>query len=823
MSGRLGQIHHAHSRALNTDHFIAPLSIHTRCAVRALDKKLLRDLRRLAGPGIAIAAVVACGIMAFVSLRSAWLSLSSSRDGFYERARLADVQVPLVRAPLTALRELADIDGVSDVEPRIVGQAKLEIEGFDGVIRATVLSLPDDGEPRLNVVRARPGGSLPGRGEVMVSEGFAEAHRLFPGRSLRLTLERAAARDVVISGVGVSPEAVYVLPPGLLWPDDEHAAVVWMRRGELEGALGLVGAANDVLLAVGAGASAEVIADDVHERLRRYGATNGLTRRDMISCRFVEEELGQLDRQTLLIPAIFLGVSAFILHMVLTRLVSTQREIIALLKAIGYSRRTIAAHAVLVAAAIVAVGAVVGVGAGLLLGEAFLVLYRTFFRFDALTLTIDPGLVVVAVALSSSAAVVGALHAAWSAATLPPAQAMQPPTPTAFAHGLADRLGLVALLPTGARMAVRKALRRPLRTLLSATGIAFAIGMIVVTQAMWDAMVHMMDVTFGQSMQEDLSVVLAGERDAAALYEFERIPGVVVVESERTIGVRVQAAAHDGWIWEGALTSRPADGTLRPALDKDGRLVSPPATDGLTLTDELSRRLGVDVGDLVLVDRLDDDRPPRELVVAALSHESLGLQAQASVSTMRALCGGEERITGALLSVEPGSIDAVARTLRSRPAVLSVSSPLQTGRMFRRLMAQSMNATRWVLAALAAVITVGIVYNNARISLAEQARDLATLRVLGFSRREVSEIFLGGELIVLVLALPLGVVIGRGFAAWLVSQVVSSDLFRFRLITQPQTYVFALTFVAAVSLATALLMRRRLDRVDLVAVLKARE
>jgi putative ABC transport system permease protein len=143
--------------------------------------------------------------------------------------------------------------------------------------------------------------------------------------------------------------------------------------------------------------------------------------------------------------------------------------------------------------------------------------------------------------------------------------------------------------------------------------------------------------------------------------------------------------------------------------------------------------------------------------------------------------------------------------------------------MFRRLMAQSMNATRWILAALAAVIAVGIVYNNARISLAEQARDLATLRVLGFSRREVSEIFLGGELIVLVLALPLGVVIGRGFAAWLVSQVVSSDLFRFRLVTQPQTYVFALTFVAAVSLATALLMRRRLDRVDLVAVLKARE
>lgn len=795
--------------------------------MRTLNIKLLRDLRRLTGPAIAIGAVVACGIMAFISMRGAWLSLAASRDAFFERTRFADVVVPMVRAPLGVLREVAEVPGVVDAYARLAADAKVEVPGFQDIVRARLISIPDDRDPPLSLVLVRDGGTLPGRGEVLISEGFALAQGITPGAHLRVTLGGAVTRELVVSGVGVSPEAIYVVAPGVLWPDDERAAVMWLQRHELEGLLGMVGATNELLIKVEDGAAVEDVANALEERLRRFGVTGALTRKEQTSPRFIEEELRQLDTQTFLIPLIFLLVASFILHTVLSRLLATQRETIALLKAVGYSQVTIALHSVALAALIVAGGAVVGVAAGLAAGEAFLVLYRSFFRFDRLELVADPGLMVAAVLMASSAALLGAFQASWRAARLPPAVAMQPPTPAHYQHGVLDAGGVLQALPAAARMTLRRVLRRPLRAMMAAVGLGCSVGMLVVGQVMWDAMEVIMDLTFQQSMLEDMAILFSGERDTRALDELRRIPGVALVEGERMVAVRL-ASPVSGKEWEGAITARPGQGELRVDLDLQGRRLGGGAAlaagdAGLRLTDDLARRLDVRTGDTLTVERLDVPRSRRRATVLGMSQEFLGLRALVALEESGGLFGDGARVTGALLLVEPGSRERVLAELSRRPGVLAISRREEVLRMFQALIAQSMSVTRMVLLALAVIMAIGIVYNSARISLAEQARELATLRVLGFTRGEVGRVFLGGELLVLLPALPLGWALGRAGASLIMQFMSTTDLFRFPIVTRPSTYVFATVVVVAASAVTAAFMRRRLDHLDLVAVLKARE
>ena len=127
-----------------------------------------------------------------------------------------------------------------------------------------------------------------------------------------------------------------------------------------------------------------------------------------------------------------------------------------------------------------------------------------------------------------------------------------------------------------------------------------------------------------------------------------------------------------------------------------------------------------------------------------------------------------------------------------------------------------------VLSAFAAVIAVGVVYNNARIQLAERAWELASLRVLGFTRAEVSVLLLGELGLEIALAIPAGFVAGYWLAALLLA-LMPHDVIDFPLVIYPTTYLLAGAVVAAAGVASALIVRNRIDNLDLVGVLKTRE
>lgn len=791
--------------------------------MRALNRKLLRDLKHLSGPAIAAALVVAAGVAAWVSLRGVYTSLEGARASYFERGRFADIVAPVVRAPLSVVAQALAIPGVEAVDARVQAPAVLDIPSISEPVRALVTSMRDD-EGALNRVFFRLGRAPAwGRGdEVVVNEAFALAHKLALGDSIAATIN---GRRVVLTivGIGGSPEHLYVVPPGAIWPDDARYAVLWLERDAAATLLGAEGACHDLAVRLGPGVDERPVIEALDRLLAPYGAIGAVGRDQQPGWRWVEQEIAGLKTQTNSVPLIFLGVAALILHMVLTRLVDSQREIIALLKAVGYGNATIGCHYVALALVIVAGGVTLGVAVASAFGRLLMDIYMDYFRFDVLTFEMEPSHVAAAVVMAVAAAVAGAGMAVRRVATLEPAAAMQPPAPTRYDRGVVERLGLFAGLPPAWRMILRELSRRPVRALLSVVGIALAGAIIVVASVMTDAVGFAVDLHFLQAAREDVEVSFtAAVPRAAALEELSHVPGVLRAEPTRFVPVRLHA---NGKRFEGALEARDSTGELRRTLDGAGVPLPAPPPDGVLLSAKLLRRLGVGLDDLLVLERIDGDRRIVQARVAGATDEMLGLHIAAVLPTAASLFGDGDLITGALLLVDPKQAASVSERLKALPRVAGAVQRVTAMASFQRMMAETLNIMRVALALLASIIAVGIVYNSARVTLAERARELATLRVLGFTRGEVSGIFLGEQLVLVVVALPLSWLIGRGFARALMDSIEGEigDVFQLPLVTEPATYVFATVVVLGAAVFTALLSRRRIDRLDLVAVLKARE
>jgi putative ABC transport system permease protein len=783
-----------------------------------LARKLRRDLWHYRGQMVSVVAVMAAGIALFVALRSMHGYLRGSQEDYYRRQRFADVFVRVERAPESVAREVARIPGVVDVEARVVADVILDVPGDDGVVTGRLVSIPDRARGGLNAVHVARGRFPERRDEVVMSVAFARAHRLDVGARIGAVVNGRMERFRVV-GLGQSPEFVYEIRGGTdLFPDNRRFGVIWVGHAALAAAFDLEGAFNDLAIGVSPGADTRAILERVDELTERYGGLGAHDREDQVSHRFVSDEIQETRVTSVIIPSIFLGVTAFLLHIVLSRLVGVEREQIAVLRAFGFPARRIVAHYLAFACAPVAAGGVAGVLLGLLFARRLAGVYGRFFQFPFAQFTPDAAVIATAVAVSAAAVLVGGASAVRAVLRLPPAEAMRPPVPPSFRRGLSARLGLDPHLSRAARMVVRNLERRPGKTAAATVGIALALALLVVGGYSFGALEHIKNVQFHVADRWDLSVVFNQPRAAGVRHDLARIPGVSRVEMFRAVPVRLR---HGPRVETTAILGTEPGAELRRVVDRRVRPVTI-RDDGLTLTDVLAAKLGVVPGDEVDVEILEGDRRRVRARVVTTVDEMVGTSAYLSMDALHRLAGGPRQASGAFLRVDASRQSEVRKTLAEMPAVSGVVERKATLAAFERTVQESFRISLGTIVAFAVLIATGIVYNSGRISLSERARELASLRVLGFTRGETAAMFLGEQAVLTVMAIPLGLLFGYGFCALLTLRA-QSELFRFPLIVDARTYAAATAVVAASALLTSLALRERVQHLDLVEVLKARE
>ncbi len=787
--------------------------------IRALDRKLLRDLWHLKGQAFAIAAVIGAGVAMFIAYLSTFTSLQRSRDQYYDRYRFAEVFAPLARAPLSLRTDIEAIPGVQAVETRVVASVALDVPRLDEPALGRLVSIPVPARPMLNALVLRRGRlPEPGRSdEVLASEAFVNANRLAPGDAIGAIIN-GRRRALRIVGVALSPEYIISIRPGELIADDRRFGILWMERRALATAFDMEGGFNDVALTLDPGVETTGVIDALDRLLQPYGGLGAIPRALQVSSWTIANELRQLRSFALAIPIVFLGVAAFLLNVVLTRIVSVQREQIAALKALGYANRQIGWHFAKWGVAVGCGGSLLGIAGGTWMGSKMTGLYNLYFKFPDLDYRLSGPVVVAAVAVSLAAAVLGALGAVRRAVRLPPAEAMRPEAPPRYRASLLERAGVGRLFGPPGRMVVRNIERQPVRTLTSVIGIGFASALLVLGLFFLDAIDELMRVQFSVVQRQDIMVSFVEPRSAGALYELQRLPGVLAVEPARALPVRIRAGHRSRQIGLSGLTASPQ---LQRVVDiASGPLTLPPS--GLVLSRTLADLLGIAAGDAVDLEVLEGWRPRRSLRVARLVDEHLGLAAYMDAAAVNRLMREAGTLSGAYLLVDPVQERALHRRLKAIPSVAGVALTRAALETFRKQMDETVGIFVGFNILFASTIAFGVVYNAARISLSERSRDLASLRVLGFTRAEISSILLG-ELALLTLAgVPLGLVMGAGMAR-LLMRTFDTELYRFPVVIEADTYAIAATVTLGAALVSGLLVRRKLDHLDLVQVLKSRE
>ena len=788
-------------------------------SMEALDKKLLRDFRRLWLQALAIALVLACGVAILLTSIGISVALSETRSAYYERNRFADVFVHTTRAPETLLPELAAIEGVIGIEARITGEAILDIPGRVRTSVGQIISLPETGTPVLNIP-ILISGRLPDPtavDEIVINEPFAEANAFRPGDGFSANI-RGQKRDLVIVGTALSPEFIYTIGPGAMLPDNEAFGIIWMPERAAAAAYNMTGAFNDLSLALSPGTRTEPVIDALDDFLEPYGSLGAYDRTTHISDSFLDAEIAQMQGMATILPPIFFGISAFLVSMVMGRIIALERSEIGLLKAIGYSNFAICLHYLMLAGLIAVVGVILGWIAGTWLAWDTARQYAEFFNFPFVIVHV-PLWVYGAAGLAGLATTsVGAARSALRAANLAPAIAMQPPAPPRFKRSWVDTAMARMRLRQSTIMILRSLLRWPLRSFLTALGLGMAVAAVIASLFINDALDEIIDVAFYQTNRQDAMLLFADDAPESVMEEVRDLPGVLQVESLQFHPAILRNGHRSKRI---SIESRRPGADLSRVLDKTGRSVTAPPG-GVLLSERLAAHLDVRPGDNIEAEFLRGRRETFDLTVTGLVEQYLGLGAYVDHQFISGLFRQEPRLSSANIALDENEMNALHAAVKDIPRLTGIIELVTNRRSFEDTIQENIMVMNTIYITIAVLITVGVTYNAARIQLSERARELASLRIIGFGRGEVSYILVGELMLVAVLAQPLGWLVGA-WIAQAMTEAFTSDLYAIPLVLKARTFALGSLIVLSIAFVSVMIVRQRLDRLDLVAVMKTRE
>lgn len=769
------------------------------------------------GQATAIALVIACGVASFVSMRAMYLSLLRSQADYYTQHRFADVFVELKRAPDWVAERIRQIPGVAQAETRVVMDVTVDVPGLQEPAVGRMISIPARQAQGLNALFLRQGRYLSptGGNEVIASEAFADANKLELGSELRAVIN-GRWQKLRIVGIALSPEYIYeIRGGGSLFPDNKRFGVLWMSAETLEPALNMKGAFNSIAVSLLPGANEEDVISQMDRELDSYGTLGAYGRSDQVSHRFISDEISQNRITATVIPAIFLAVAALLVHLSFTRLVNTQRSEIAVIKAFGFSNWQVGAHYVEFSLLVAIAGYLLGCGVGWYFGIKLATLYAEFYRFPILVYRPELHIFFLAALITFVTAIAGAIGAVARAVSFPPAEAMRPEAPSRFRPMIIDKLNMPFISPA-LRMILRNLERRPLRALASAFAISCSVMIIVVEFGLFDALNRMMEVQFRDIQREDIAVTLNEVHSARTQFELARLPGVIRSEEFRAVPVRLRFQHRSR---KTSILGLRENSELHLIVDDHGNQLSLPL-EGIVLSSTLAGLLGVVPGDRLSVEVLEGKRPVRSIVVAATVDELLGTNAYMNLYALNRLMHEDHSISGSLMQVDAGKQEQLYQRLKQLPAVAAVSIKAAAVNSFKETISRSMTLSIGTLIIFASVIAVGMIYNGARITLSERSRELATLRILGFTRREITFILLGEQALLTMVALPFGFVAGYALCAILAIRL-QTELYRMPLVVQPASYGLAFLIVLFAAIASGTLVSRRVASLDIVSVLKA--
>ena len=785
--------------------------------MHTLHRKLLRDLRSLRIQSLTIAILIICGVSLLIGSWSAYRALIDARDSYYLKYAFADLFSELKRAPIEVAQKLKNTPHVSAIEPRIVLDGLVHFKEREPAV-GRFISIPSGTQPSLNRLYIRQG-RLPvshREVEIVVHEGFAQANRIGLGDRLHVVIE-GKQKQVKVVGTALSPEYIYSLSPFAPLPDDQHFGVIWMPMTSLEELGSMSGAFNNLGLKTPED-KLNSVKEAIDHILKPYGSRGAYAREKQLSNQFVNDEILQQKSTALITPIIFLGVASFLIQVITSRLVSMHRLQIATLKALGYTHREVSLHYLTLIFLIMLLGTLPGIALGAGLGQLYAKSYENFFRFPR----IDFSLSLSASCLGGLAGILPGVFGAWSSIRsifkLSPAEAMRPPLPLPFHSGWLEKFNLITRLKASQRMILRNLIFRPFRLIFSIIGMSAALALIIVAVSWNDIVRFLLNTQFQYIQREDASLTLLRPIRQGGLRELLRLTGVTDVEGYRMIPVRIRFKNH---IKELALLGWPNQPRLRGRIDSNLKLTPPPGA-GIILSRYFERSWRIKPGDVIELESLEGRMRTYRIQVNRFSDDLVGLNASTDLRTLFSIMDEEPSYNLVLLRIDPQHKRELYVRLKQLPYVTSVNFKSSLFLSFKKTMGSIIQVSMLILTGFALCIALGVIYNSVRVSFSERSGEIASLRVLGFTRQETHRVLLTESAFQTSLSLAPGCWLG-----WKVTNLilkgVNTEMFGFPIIIETSTYSKAILVILVAFLISALLATQMALKLSLADALKSRD
>lgn len=784
--------------------------------VRMLDRKLLRELLAMRMQVLAIALVIAAGVC--VQLLSSGLvtSLVDTRQAFYDRSLMADIWAQMVRAPMTVADDISQLPGVLSVEPRLRFGIRIGTGTSADQVLGEILSVPDTRDPRVNRLQISQGRMPSGlrSDEVVILKKFADANKLEVGDTVDLIV-RGRLIHANITGLVHSAEHVYAIAPGEIVPDESRYAVVWMNETPLSILTGWQGAFNEAVLRISDPQQSQPVIEELDRLLGDYGASGAYSRKDQMSDLFLSSEIDQLHTLGRVVPPVFLMVACLLVYAVVSRLVAVQRTVIGLLEAFGYRRHQIILHFLKLVMLIGLFGVLIGAGLGTWFGHLMADMYLRYYDFPAFLFRAAVSDYMISAFAALGGVLLAGVFAVGNILSLQPAEAMVPAPPPDFSRGPGSLISRISWIDHQTRIVLRQIVRWPGRSFVTAFAVSASLSLMISVFAMKDAMREMLADYFGVSGRQDMTVTFFGVRDRSAGDEILRLEGVMYAEPFLAVPARLRA----GPLTENTtITGLSQSGELYRLTAPGGMPIRHPG-EGIILSEDLAGRLALKPGDLLDIEIVEAHRPRFSMPVVAVAPTWVGSAVHVDIDRLRRLIGESDALSGLYLRVDTGRSNMLKSGILEMPGVASFSSSADALERMRSLMDENIGVSLTVFSLFAALIAFGASYNTIRISFAEREHEFASLRVLGFSRWDVSYLLFGEIALLSLFALGPGIFFGYLLSVYF-SHAMASELFRLPVVIERSSVVSVCGIVLSVVAVSSAIIRQKVDHMDLVRALK---
>lgn len=792
-----------------------------------LAKKLLRTIRTTRGQFLAVSVVVLVGITVYISMSTVSYNMSRSRDIFYSDNNFADYYFQVIKAPEGVIKQVESVPGVSRATGRI--QKDVPVIGKNGeraTARLTSYPLPMNTEVnRLQLLSGRLFDKYPegGDAEVLLDPQYASANRLSPGDTVTVVAE---GRQVLltVTGTATAPEFIYPMKDtASLIPEPGNFGIFMVPHNQVQQILNLSGQINQVVIKLSPGVDEKVVAEQIDGILEPYGRLASYPRKQQLSDAVLSGELDQLRMMSRFLPSIFLGIAALIEFVMLGRMVKSQRSQIGTMKAIGYNNFQIMWHYTSYALLVGMLGALLGSIAGVMLASSLSLLYAQFFNLPEVVSGASGQSLLYGFALSLSAGAVAGLTASRGVLNVQPAESMQPEAPKGSGNIFLESWAWFwRRLDTAWKMGLRTIMRNRLRSAITLLGVVFATGMMIVAFFFQDTVNVMIDEYFTQKY--DYFVRFNGPVREPALLDITRLDGVTRAEPVFEVPVKLH---FEGRSQEELLIGLPHDTKMQRLASETGSPLQLPDS-GLLISSSTARKLQARVGDEVQVETLLPLGPTRRSTVRIMgvNQQFVGGMSYLTLAEANRIMHDNRLISGAMLKIDMGRASLVEAELNDMTGVSSILSRRAEMESFTSQM-DYMYFFVAIMVSFAILLGFAIVYNASIISFAERRRELASLRVMGFTVQEVSGLLLKENLLQTLLGVALGLPFGRLLADYYIqAMMTSSDLYStytFKLVIYPTTYFLSALGGVFFIMAAYRLAVRGVKTLDLVEVLKTRD